>query len=151
MPQSLSVVYVHYVFSTQDRVPFLVDKSLRQQLHAHIAEVSNRLACPAVIVGGVEDHIHALVRQGRTVSQADWVKEVKRVSSHWVKPQGAGLARFAWQSGYGAFSVSATETGGVRRYIEGQEEHHKVFSFKEEFLELLAAHGESWDERYVWE
>jgi len=144
-------VYLHFVFSTLDRVPFLVDPSVRSQMHSYIAGISGRLNCPALLVGGVEDHVHALIRLGRTVSQADWVKETKRVSSEWVKDRGPGLSRFAWQAGYGAFSVDASNIDDIRRYIEGQEAHHHKVTFKEEFLELLESHGLEWDERYVWD
>ena len=81
MPQSLAAVYLHLVFSTKDRFPFLNDESLRRRLHEYLGGVTKTLDCPPLRVGGVEDHVHLLVRFGRTVSIADWVKEVKRVSS----------------------------------------------------------------------
>ena len=81
MPQSLSAVYIHLIFSTKDRHPFLRDESLRQDLHAFLGGTSKTLQCPPIIVGGVEDHVHFLARFGRTITQAEWVKELKRVSS----------------------------------------------------------------------
>jgi putative transposase len=85
MPQSLSVVYLHLVFSTKDRRPFLRDPIIRGEMHAWLGSASGQLGCPSVLVGGVEDHVHVLARLGRTISQADWVKELKRTSSIWIK------------------------------------------------------------------
>ena len=80
IPQSLSVVYLHLVFSTKDRRPFLRNQKIRESLHAHLGEISKRLDCPPILVGGVEDHVHMLARFGRTITQAEWIKEMKRVS-----------------------------------------------------------------------
>jgi|ERR1043165_3450807 REP element-mobilizing transposase RayT len=88
MPQSLSAVYIHLVFSTKDRRPFLRDKDIRIELHAYLGGISKKLDCPPIEIGGVEDHIHILARFGRTVTQADWVKELKRVSNTWLKTKG---------------------------------------------------------------
>jgi putative transposase len=123
MPQSLSAVYVHLVFSTKNRQPFLKDKALRERLHAQIGEISKRLGCPPILTGGVEDHVHLLARLGRTITQAEWVKEIKRVSSLWLKEQDARLAGFEWQGGYAVFSVSKSNLKDVERYIANQEEH----------------------------
>jgi len=151
MPQSLSAVYLHLVFSTVDRRPFLVDPDVRAKMHAYLAGITRRLDCPALLIGGVSDHVHILVRHGRTISQADLIKETKRASSIWVKDQGPGLSNFGWQSGYGVFSVDAADLDAIRTYIENQEAHHRVVTFKDEFLELLRLHNLEWDERYVWD
>src|SRR5437764_6736977 len=105
MPQSLSVVNLHLVFSTKERRPWLRDPILRAEMHAWLSGVSLQLGCPAVLVGGVEDHVHILARQGRTISQADWVKELKRTSSLWIKKRDPASQDFAWQGGYGVFAV----------------------------------------------
>ena len=94
MPQSLSVVYLHLVFSTKDRCPFLRDQKLRVTLHAYLGEVSKRLDCEPILVGGIEDHVHVLARFGRTITQAEWVKEIKRVSNLWLKEQSVDYAGF---------------------------------------------------------
>lgn len=150
MPQSLSAVYIHLVFSTKHRQPFLRDKNLREKLHAFLGGTSKKLDCPTIIVGGVEDHVHLLARFSRTITQADWVKELKRVSNIWLKKEG-GLTEFEWQAGYADFSVSKSNLIEVRRYIENQEEHHKKMSFQEEVRALLTKHDLEWDERYIWE
>ncbi|HKO95538.1 MAG TPA: transposase [Pyrinomonadaceae bacterium] len=150
MPQSLSAVYIHLVFSTKHRAPFLRDKNLRTDLHAFLGGTSKALDCPPIIVGGVEDHVHLLVRFGRTITQAEWVKELKRVSNIWLKKEG-GLYEFDWQGGYADFSVSQSNLMEVRNYIKNQEEHHKKMSFQDEVRALLTKHEIKWDERYIWE
>ena len=78
MPQSLSVVYLHSLFSTKERRPFLRDKPQRSELHAYLGGFSKWLGCPTLQVGGVEDHVHRVARFDRSITQADWVKELKR-------------------------------------------------------------------------
>ena len=129
MPQSLSVVYIHLVFSTKDRRPFLRDKDIRGALHGYLGGISKKLDCPPIIVGGVEDHVHLLCRFGRTITQADWVKELKRVSNGWLKEQGPEYAQFQWQAGYADFSVSQSNLEEVKRYIADQETHQSQDEF----------------------
>ena len=151
MPQSLAAVYLHLVFSTKDRFPFLKDESLRRRLHEYLGGVTKTLGCPPLRVGGVEDHVHLLVRFGRTVSIADWVKEVKRVSSIWVHEQGQSHQAFHWQNGYGVFSVSHSNRDRVIEYIDGQKEHHRRRTFQDELREFFRRHEVEFDERYVWD
>jgi REP element-mobilizing transposase RayT len=150
MPQSLSAVYIHLVFSTKNRHPFLPDESLRKDLHSFLGGTSKTLECPTLLVGGVEDHVHLLARFGRTITQADWVKELKRVSNLWLRDEG-GLTNFEWQSGYADFSVSQSNLEQVKRYIANQEEHHRKPSFQDEVRALLTKHQVDWDERYIWD
>jgi putative transposase len=151
MPQSLAKILVHTVFSTKDRRPFLTDDDLRAELHAYMGGVLKRHDCQPIIVGGVADHIHILHALGRTVTTSDIVKEVKRASSLWVKTQDPDLRDFAWQSGYGAFSIGASQIDAVREYINRQAEHHRSKSFQDEFRSLLAHYEVPFDERYVWD
>ena len=87
MPQSLSAVYIHLVFSTKNRQPFLRDKDIRSRLHSQLGGISKTLGCAPILTGGVEDHVHLLARFGRTITQAEWIKELKRVSNLWVKKE----------------------------------------------------------------
>jgi len=151
MPQSLSAVYIHLVFSTKERRPFLRDKTRRESLHAYLGGISNTLDCPPIIVGGIEDHVHLLARFGRSIAQAEWVKELKRVSNLWLKEQSPEYADFAWQGGYADFSVSQSRLEQVRSYIAEQEMHHQKISFQDKLRALLRKHQLEWDERYVWE
>lgn len=151
MPQSLSAVYIHLVFSTKDRRPFLRDKTLRESLHGQLGAISRTLDCPPLLVGGVEDHIHLLARFGRTLAQAEWVKELKRVSNLWIQQQARGYDDFQWQGGYADFSVSQSNLDPVEHYIATQEEHHRKTTFQDELRALLRKHEIEWDERYVWD
>ena len=151
MPQSFSAVYVHVVFSTKERRPFLRDKAVREKLHAQLGGISKTLECPPLIVGGVEDHVHVLCRLGRTITQAEWVKELKRVSNGWIKGQGHEFAGFEWQRGYACFSVSQSNLEQVKQYVSGQEEHHRKMTFQEEIRAMLARHEIEFDERHMWD
>jgi len=151
MPQSLANLLVHIVFSTQDRQPFLHDALRRVAMHKYLASVSARLRCPVIKVGGVEDHIHILARQARTIPLAEWVKELNRTSSLWAKDGLEGSRLFQWQAGYGAFSVSQSHSGALERYLAQPEAHHRGVSFQDEFRSLLAQHRVAYDERYVWD
>ena len=150
MPQSLAKILVHEVFSTKDRRPLLRDKPLREELHHYIGGILNQHDCQPVIVGGVEDHVHLLCALSRTITAAEMVKEVKRGSSIWLKTKAEDLRDFAWQSGYGIFSIGFSQIETVRNYIGGQEEHHRKVSFQDEFLSILQKYGISYDERYLW-
>ena len=151
MPQSLSAVYIHLVFSTKDRRPLLRDKTTRDALHSYLGGVSKQLDCPPILVGGVEDHVHLLARFGRTITQAEWVKELKRVSNIWLKERGREYADFEWQGGYADFSVSQSNLEPVKQYIANQEEHHRKIGFQDELRALLRKHEIEWDEKYVWD
>ena len=151
MPQSLSAVYIHLVFSTKERRPFLRDTGVRAALHAYMGGISKTLECPPLIVGGVDDHVHLLCRFGRTITQAEWVKEVKRISNGWLKEQGPEYSDFEWQGGYADFSVSQSNLEQVTQYIAGQEEHHRKVNFQDELRALLRRHEIEFDERYVWD
>jgi putative transposase len=148
MPQSLSAVYIHLVFSTKHRQPLLRDQGLRNDLHSFLGGTSKTLECPPILVGGVEDHVHLLARFGRTITQAEWVKELKRVSNLWLKEKG-GFANFELQGGYADFSVSHSNLEQVKTYIANQEEHHRKLSFQDEVRALLTKHEMDWDERYI--
>lgn len=151
MPQSLVQIYVHIVFSTKDRMPFLKDKVFRERTHAYLAGICNKQGCPAIIVGGIADHVHLLCRLGKQIDISSLIREIKRDSSSWVKEEDPSLAAFYWQSGYGAFSISPSHVDGLQNYIGDQENHHKTESFQDEFRRLCAKYGVAIDDRYVWD
>jgi REP element-mobilizing transposase RayT len=124
---------------------------IRAAAATYLGSVSKNLDCPSILVGGVEDHVHLLCRFGRSIAQAEWVKELKRVSNLWLQEQGPHYADFQWQGGYADFSVSQSNLEEVKRYIAGQEEHHRKLSFQDELRALLRRHDIEWDERYVWD
>jgi putative transposase len=151
MPQSLSYVLVHLVFSTKERQPFLQDKSVRIEMHSYLGGTSKQLRCDPLAIGGVADHVHILAALSRTIALAEWVKELKRVSSLWIKTKDSELSTFQWQNGYGAFSVSHSLSDKVIKYIQHQEEHHQKTTFQDEFRQMLRLHNVPYDERYVWD
>ncbi len=151
MPQSLANVLIHTIFSTKDRAPFLRDADFRRETHAYMAGVTEKLACKAIKIGGVDDHMHLLTTLSRTVTIADFVKETKRATTAWIQQKGGGLADFHWQRGYGIFSVSESGRDEVVQYILNQEDHHRDLDFKDEFRRFCEKHGIEIDERYAWE
>lgn len=150
MSQSLANIFVHLIFSTKDRVPSLPIE-LRPDLNAYMSTVLANLKSPALCINSVEDHAHILFNMGRTVTLAQVVEDVKKSSSKWIKTQSTKLASFAWQTGYGGFSVSASNVPTVTNYIRNQEEHHRKKSYQEEFRAFLTKHKIEYDERYVWD
>ena len=151
MPQSLSKVYLHIVFSTKNRVPFLSDRDLRRETHAYLAGACRNLGSPSLIVGGVEDHVHISCFMSRTRTIADFIGELERESSKWLETKSSSLSDFRWQSGYGVFSISPSHVDDLRTYIADQENHHRRETFQDEFRRLLKKYGVDYDERYVWD
>jgi REP element-mobilizing transposase RayT len=151
MPHSLSAVYIHLVFSTKNRERSFPDPHLRQAMHAYLGGVSKQLDCPPLLVGGPEDHVHLLARFGRTITQAQWVKELKRVSNGWVQAQGPAFLGFRWQEGCSDFSVSHSNLDRVQAYIARQEEHHRKRNFQDELRALLRRHQIKYDENHLWD
>jgi putative transposase len=151
MPQSLSAVYLHLVFSTKDRHPSFADADLRNRVHSYLGGVSRELHCPVLQVGGVADHVHILARNGREIAQAEWVKEIKRVSSRWMKSHGQQFRDFEWQRGYAVFSVSPSNLDRVRAYVAEQDSHHRRFDYQRELRTLLRRHGLEWKEDHLWD
>ncbi len=151
MAQSLTQIYLHIVFSTKNRAPFLSDPDLRDRTHAYLAGTCQNLGSPSLIVGGVADHVHVLCRLGKTISISVLVRELKRESSKWLKEQSPELALFYWQNGYGAFSISPSHIEKLKVYIANQEAHHRTETFQDEFRRLLKLYEIEYEERYVWD
>src|SRR5437588_2580620 len=151
MSQSLSKMWTHLVFSTKDRYPFLSNQEIRDKTQKYVAGILRKQDCPTLIVGGAADHVHSLFVLSKNRSIAEIVYEVKRGSSKWIKTQGAEHKKFHWQSGYGAFSVSQSHVEQVRRYIAGQERHHRKVTFQDELREFLRRYEVEYDERYAWD
>ena len=152
MPQSLSKVLIHVIFSTRSRQPFLKNRDDRLRVHEFIGGISREQACSPFIVGGTADHVHLLASLGRSVSQAELIKEVKRASSLWIKKElGKPYRLFGWQTGYGVFSISQSQILAARKYIADQENHHQKLSFQDEFRRFLKKYEITYDERFVWD
>jgi len=150
MSQSLVKNLVHLVYSTKQRQPWIA-KNYRDDLYAYQAGIFKEWASPALVIGGVEDHVHALFSLSKNHALKKIVEEVKTGSSKWMKNEGPRVADFYWQGGYAAFSVSQSNVEAVKRYIKNQEEHHRKMTFQDELRELFQRHGIEFDERYVWD
>jgi len=151
MPQSLVQIYLHIVFSTKHRQPFLADAQLLQKLYAYMAGICENLSCPALLIGGVADHVHLLIRFSKTISVADFIRNLKRSSSIWIKETSPQMASFHWQNGYGAFSLSPSHIDELKHYIANQEKHHRTETFQDEFRRLCRKYGIEIDERHAWD
>src|SRR5438874_2626310 len=149
MPQSFAAMYVHLVFSTKNRAPTL-QPAWATRLYDYVGGIVSHRHGVLLAAGGMTDHVHLLASLGREWSLADLLRDVKAGSSKWVHDTFPEDHAFAWQNGYGAFSVSASNLGAVKRYICDQARHHQSMSFQDEFRALLRRHGLTWDERYVW-
>jgi len=150
MPQSLSNVLVHLIFSTKERHPF-IQAPVAGELYPYLATVCQTSGCPALQVGGTDDHVHILFALSRTMTIAGLVQEVKTESSKWIKTKGQDYRQFAWQNGYGAFSISQSHAETARAYIVNQVEHHAARSFQDEFRLFCRRYNVVYDERYVWD
>ena len=150
MPHSYTSLFTHVIFSTRDRRPDL-DVDVRPRVFAYMGGIIRELGGTALAINGPADHVHLLLALPATVALADAMRVVKTNSSRWVHEQWPQRRAFAWQTGYGAFSVSRSNVDEVERYIAGQEEHHRHVTFQEEFLAFLQRHGVAYDPRYVWE
>jgi putative transposase len=128
------------VFSTKDRAPDL-SPELSARLFPYMGGIAKQLKTAPVIINGPADHVHALLSIPPAASIADVLRVLKTNSSRWVHEQFPERKRFAWQSGYGAFTVSSSRAEEVRAYIASQCEHHRRVSFQDEFLSLLKKHG----------
>ena len=140
-------LHYHIVFGTKNHEP-MIQPAWRGDLHAYLGGIIRSAKGIAESVGGVSDHVHLLIGLRATHCLADVLRDLKAVSSGWVHDE-IGARGFAWQEGYGAFTVSASQRGVVRRYIEKQGEHHRTHTFRDEYLELLRRSGVEFDERYV--
>ena len=148
MPQSLSKVYLHIIFSTKERKP-LITTEIKPILQAYVITLGANLAVFTEEIYANPDHIHWLCTLPRTLSIADLVQKVKISSSN--KITSLGLNNFHWQKGYAAFSVSHSKLGIVKKYIQNQEEHHRKQTFKEEYVRFLEEYRMDYDPKYVWD
>lgn len=150
MAQSLSNVLLHLVFSKKNRRPW-IDVGLDEELAKYISGICRNLGCPSHGIGGTDDHLHIACSLSRTVAISKLLEDIKTSSSKWIKTRGDRYADFAWQNGYGAFSIGQSQLDDLRHYIANQREHHRRMTFQDEFRQLLAKYAVDFDERYVWD
>ena len=149
MANTYSALFYHFVFSTKNRIAF-IRPDIETRVWAYMGGVTREQKMMAIQIGGVEDHIHALLMAPPTLAPVEIAKYLKRDSSKWIHETFAELRNFAWQDGYGAFTVSKSNVPAVVRYIQNQRIHHQKESFQDEYREFLNKHGVEYDERYVW-
>ncbi len=147
MPSTYLSLHYHVVFSTKDRMP-LIQRDWRERLHEFLGGTIHGLGGFPEGVGGVADHVHLLFGLKSTHSLADFMRELKKSSSGWVREE-IRMEKFGWQDGYAAFTVSPSAKAAARKYIAGQEEHHRTRSFREELVGLLEKAGVSYDPKYL--
>ena len=150
MPQSLTQLYTHLIFSTKHREPYL-DSDIRPKVHGFLATVVRELDSPYVVVGGVTDHVHLLFDMGKMHAPMELVEKIKRESSKFIKTLAEAYKDFYWQRGYAMFSVSPTHREEVEKYVRNQEEHHQKKTFQEELLGFLNRYGIEYNEEYMWD
>jgi len=148
MPSTHLSLHYHVVFSTKERRPW-IEPSWRNDLHAYLGRCVKTLDGIPEQIGGVADHVHLLLGLRATHCLADVLREIKKASSRWIH-EDMRVPKFGWQEGYGAFTVSRSNIGVVRQYIETQEKHHSRRSFQDEYLDLLKKHEIEFDERFLW-
>ena len=139
----------HIIFSTKDREP-LVTPKLRETLYPYIGGIIRGQDSTLQAIGGMPDHIHLVARLKADISVSEIVRLVKANSSKWVNEQTDCAGRFAWQSGYGAFSVSLSQLAAVCEYVQNQEAHHRKRTFQDEYQEFLKRHDVSFEEKRRW-
>ena len=139
MPDTFTNLTCHFVFSTKERLPLLT-RAVRPTLFSYMAGTVNRVGGVAIIVGGVRDHVHLVVRMSPSLSATDVMRTVKASSSKWMNERRTN-SKFGWQAGYGAFSVSQSMVAVVTNYVKNQEEHHRRRSFADEIAVLCERHG----------
>lgn len=150
MPQSFTGLYFHIIFSTKHRAPLIAD-TWASRLYDYIAGIIHQHKGIMLAIGGMPDHIHLLVTLPKNLAIADALRLIKANSSLWIHRTFDEKKTFAWQGGYGAFTVSASNVEQVCRYIANQREHHRQKTFQEEFVEFLKAYNVAYEERYLWE
>ncbi len=150
MPQSLSRILIHLVFSTRDRKRVLTSAILAE-LYPYLAGTLAHIDCPSLQVGGVEDHIHLFFGLSRTRTIGQVVETVKTSSCKWIKTKSGEFVDFYWQRGYAAFSGSQSDAEKVVTYIRNQEKHHQKTTFQEEYRRLLGRYRVAYDVQDVWD
>src|SRR5215213_991914 len=149
MANTYTSLHYHIVFSTKNRVKNISER-IERRVWAYLGGVARKHRMTALQVGGYEAHVHALVIAPPSVAPSQAVQFLKGESSRWMHEEFPELRGFAWQDGYGAFTVGKSNLSQVIRYIQTQREHHRKRTFQEEYLEFLQRHGVEYDEQYVW-
>ncbi len=148
MPSTHTSLHYHLVFSTKERIP-MISTEWMESLHAYLGGIVKGLEGTPLAIGGIEDHVHLLVGLKSSHRLDYFLRDLKADSSEWIHKE-IGKKLFAWQKGYGAFTVSPSNLEGVKRYVFNQAKHHRRKTFQDEYIKLLEAAGIEFDKRYLW-
>jgi REP element-mobilizing transposase RayT len=149
MASTLSNLVYHIIFSTKGREPMIVPE-IRDELHRYIGGIIKGESGVLLQIGGMPDHIHMVIKLKPIHSLSEIMRKVKGSSSKWINEQNRIAGGFAWQEGYGAFTVSESQISVVLQYVKEQQNHHRNRSFKDEFIRVLQRHRVEYEERYLW-
>ena len=149
MANTYTQIYIQYVFAVQNRIS-LIKNEWKDELYKYMTVIINQHEHKLLSIGGMTDHIHALVSMHPKQAPSDLMYELKRSSSLWINENKFVVGKFSWQEGFGVFSYSQSQISRVSKYIENQETHHKKKTFREEYLDFLKAFNIEFDERYVY-
>lgn len=150
MPNTYTQITIHLIFAVKNREN-LLKKSIRPELFKYMSGIVKNKNHKLLAINGVPDHVHLLIGQSPTMALSDLVRDIKNNSSKFINQKKLVVGKFRWQTGYGAFSYSRSQRPNVIKYIENQEEHHKVKTFREEYLEILQKFDVEYDSEYIFE
>ena len=150
MANTYSSLFYYIVFSTKHRQNF-IHQEIENRVWGYIGGVARKHKLTAIQVGGIENHIHALVMSPPVFAPSQIAQWLKGDSSKWIHTEFLDLKRFAWQDGYGAFSVSKSKAPDVVEYIKNQREHHRRESFEDEYLKLMKLNEIDFEEKYLFD
>ena len=150
MANTYTQLYIHFIFAVQNRL-CLINKNWQADLFKYISGIINQHGHKLYSINGMSDHLHTLISMSPKQAPSDLKYHVKRCSSLWINQNKLSLGHFSWQAGFGGFSLSKSQLGDKIKYIENQMEHHKIVTFKEEYLQFLKEYDVTYDERYVFE
>ncbi len=150
MPQSLSCIPIHFIWSTKERQPF-IKPEIEKELFSYMASIFRANASPALTINGTANHVHILSMLSRNITIAKLIEEVKKGSSKWIKTKDTDYRKFYWQSGYAALGIGQSNIESLKMYIANQKKHHREKTFQQEYVEFMKKYCIEYDERYVWD
>lgn len=150
MANTYTSLHYHFVFSTKKRERWIVPE-IEQRVWAYLGGIAKENKMSPIQIGGVEDHVHLLLGASPALAPSKIAQLIKGGSSAWIHDTFPNMKAFAWQDGYGSFTVSRSNVDDVAAYIRGQREHHRLKTFQEEYIAFLQKHGVQYDEKYVWD
>ena len=148
MANTYTQIHIQVVFAVQNRES-LIPMERKEELYRYITGIIQNHDHKMLAINGMADHVHILFGMRPTQALSDLMKQVKQDSSKWINERGFIRGRFSWQAGFGAFSYSRADLANVQAYIRQQEEHHRIRTFQEEYVDLLRSFDVEHDERYI--